>query len=102
MPPYIITIHVVPKPGGRWEIKVTPDRQTAKWREEIKWTCRLPFVVYFGKYGPMSRQSFGHGNPQGSVRYNAALMGRRVFKYIVGVLYRNEIKIIDPDLEIVP
>jgi|GEM_PF-2994181 len=97
-----INLHVVPKPGGKWEILVTPKRPKARWRDEIEWVCQEPFVVYFGPSGPMASPVYTQARPKGRVKYNAALAGTQIFKYFVGVFYKNEIKLLDPELEIVP
>lgn len=103
---YTIKIHVVPRPGGAWGIRVTPNRQRARWKDEIQWVCQAPggqapFVVYFGSSGPMASPVYAQTRPKGKVKYRA-LFSPCIFKYFVGVYYRNEVKLLDPELEIVP
>lgn len=103
---HTVRIHVLPGVGGTWRIRVTPNRQRARWRDEIEWVSQAPggqapFAVYFGPSGPMSSPVYSSAKPKGKVKYRA-LFSPCIFKYFVGVFYRNEIKILDPELEIVP
>jgi len=111
MAQHTIIIEVVPKKAKKtkkvtgWEIKV--ERKTARYKDGIKWVCQsplgpAPFVVFFGPKGPMESSFYGHFKPKGTVKYNAKRYGSRVFKYTVAVCLFNAIRVLDPDLEIVP
>ena len=105
-----IKIHVTPSrrlgPRRGWNLHVTPNRQQARWKDEIEWEClaprgSAPFLVYFGAGGPMTDESYSPGRPKGKVKFKP-FFRPCIFKYWVGVYYQNEIKLLDPDLEIVP
>jgi hypothetical protein len=49
----------------------------------------------------MASPVYTQAHPKGKVKYRA-LFSLCIFKYSVGVFYQNEIKLLDPELEIVP